>query len=212
MIQHAKIKGYKINEEGTWMKILVPNIDLSKEIVNKQISNLELRMDDNRTISIIQRKKAYALLGEISEYSGYPPEVAKEIMKWRYMALTGNDNISLSNCTMTEAREFISTIIDYCIEEGVHTKDNLLHHAEDIDRFLWKCLETRTCCICGRKNSDRHHTTGYRVGMGNNRNKIDNTGRKMICLCRTHHNEIHQDELKFMDKYHVYGIEYEEEL
>ena len=43
-----------------------------------------------------------------------------------------------------------------------------------------------------------------------NRNKISNTGRKMVCLCREHHNICHKDEVGFFKKYHIYGVYFED--
>ena len=50
---------------------------------------------------------------------------------------------------------------------------------------------TRTCCNCGRKPADIHHVDA--VGMGNNRKKINNSGRRFMALCRVCHTKIHTE-------------------
>ena len=58
-----------------------------------------------------ERKKAYATIRDIADYTGYPPEVCKELMKTEHIIRTGDEEFSLSNCSMDTAREFISTLM-----------------------------------------------------------------------------------------------------
>ena len=46
-------------------------------VEKRQITEAEVRLDDGRTISADQRKKIYATLRDISDYTGDPPEVTK---------------------------------------------------------------------------------------------------------------------------------------
>ncbi|MFQ9151616.1 MAG: putative HNHc nuclease [Blautia sp.] len=55
-------------------------------------------------ISIEQRKKAYATIRDISDYTGYLPEVQKEWLKYLHIANTGCRYFSLSDCSMDTAR------------------------------------------------------------------------------------------------------------
>lgn len=161
--------------------------------------------DDGRTITPEQRKKAHAILGEIADWSGHMPEYVKERMKYGYIESFGAEYFSLSDCSITTAREFINYLIDFCFYHNISTRDTMLNHTDDISHYLYSCIVNRKCCICNKK-AEIHHCEGSRVGMGFNRNHINNIGRKAIALCRKHHNEAHNDEQGFFEKYHVYGI------
>ncbi|AFS78473.1 hypothetical protein Curi_c14630 [Gottschalkia acidurici 9a] len=56
----------------------------------------------------------------------------------------------------------IITAIDYVIEEGVLLAELGSLRTDDIERFLYKCLITRTCCIKGRKGAEVHHVDKVR--------------------------------------------------
>ena len=91
---------------------------------------------DARTISPDQRRKAYALMGEIAAWSGSSPEEVKAAMKvdFRQRAFGGLQQglISLSDCTMTEARGFISMLIDFMLEMDVSSKVPLWDYNDDV--------------------------------------------------------------------------------
>lgn len=201
----SKLKGYFADDNGTWLKIYIPGVDLQEKILKKEIQHLEIRFDDGRHISNEQRKKIYATVKDICEYTGYLPEEQKEWLKYLHIARTGCDYFSLSNCSMDTAREYINTIIDYCLENGIQLQDSIINRTDDINHTLYKCIKTKTCCICGKK-ADIHHCEGSRIGMGGNRRRVDHKERYLIALCRIHHNKCHDDEFRFMKEHHVYGI------
>ena len=58
MHELAKITGIRPDIEGTEMKVFVPKRNLMNVIMDKRIHDVELRLDDGRTISNEQRKKA----------------------------------------------------------------------------------------------------------------------------------------------------------
>lgn len=193
-------------------------INLDTDILGK-ISRLntgtgvsaEVRLNDGRNITVEQRKKIYATLGDISKYLGYPPEELKMIMKYYFIAETGEEYFSLSNCSVTLARDFIDYLISFSIQWDIPLSEPGYLRAEDIDKYLYMCLKTRTCCISGKKHADIHHCLGSRVGAGYNRNKIDNRGRKLIALSREYHNMVHdKGEEEVFKTYGVYGIELDE--
>ena len=67
------------------------------------------------------------------------------------------------------------------------------------------CIKHRKCCLCGREG-EIHHVDA--IGMGNDRRKYDDSGSRIMCLCRTHHTEYHKiGREDFEKKYKVYGIE-----
>lgn len=62
--------------------------------------------------------------------------------------------------------------------------------------------------MCGRPG-EIHHVDA--IGMGRDRNRVDDRRMRKICLCREHHTEAHKiGQPTFMKKYHVHGIYYEE--
>lgn len=169
---------------------------------------------DARNISPDQRRKAYALMGEIAAWSGSSPEEVKAAMKvdFRQRAFGGLQQglISLADCTMTEARLFISMLIDFMLEMDVPSKVPLWDYNDDVGAYVYACLMHRKCAVCGRK-ADLHHVD--RVGMGRDRREICHIGMQALPLCRTHHEEAHQHgDARLMQKYHLEPIEIDQKI
>ena len=79
--------------------------------------------------------------------------------------------------------------------------EQLKEYFDDTERYVKACVRNRICVICG-KPGDIHHLDA--IGMGRNRNKIDDSGYRKICLCRVHHTEAHQVGWNtFTTKYHL---------
>lgn len=198
---------YKIKDNQA---IIVASVD-PYMIERQKITRCMVRYDDGRHITAEQRKKAYAIIGDIAEFTGNVPEWEKELQKYFYIERYGEEYFSLSDCTVTQARDFISFLIDFCFENDIGTRDTLLNNTDDINRYLYSCLANRKCAVCNGK-AEIHHCEGSRVGMGFNRRKIDNVGRYAIALCRKCHNRAHNDEKGFFEKNHIYGIRLDEYL
>ena len=200
----ADIKQYRENTTGTDLVISVSDMKLGDMIRRKGLRYAELRFDDGRHISVEQRKKAYATIRDIADWAGYLPEEMKEHLKYEHMIRTGDAYFSLSNCSMDTAREFINTILEFALENGVPLSEDALNRTDDIGRYLYYCIMHRKCAICGR-DGEIHHEDA--IGMGNNRNRIDDSSYRKICLCREHHTAAHQMGVKrFREMYKVYGI------
>lgn len=208
MYKTGRVAGYEIRGDTTEIRIIIPE-NLERFMKSKKTIQAGVFLEDGRSITPIQRKKIYATLRDISYHTGYPPEEAKEWMKYFYISRTGRSYFSLSDCSVDTARKFINILIDYCLEEGVPTKDRLTERTEDINYLLYKCITNKKCAICGR-NGEIHHWDA--IGMGNNRKTYDDSLNRKICLCRTHHTIAHsQGNKRFAENYHVYGIVYKEE-
>lgn len=122
-----------------------------------------------------------------------------------YISVMGGEYFSLSDCSVTTAKEYINCIIDFCLEYGVPIKnDTLINRTDDINTYLYICLKYRKCAVCGRP-ADVHHID--RVGIGRDRDKINHLGLKAIALCRKHHAEAHNRGQAFLDDNHIYGVE-----
>lgn len=212
MYKYGYIDKYKYEGDNTVLHVEIPEriVQLSKFSVDGKVP-IEIRVDDGRTITNEQRKKAYATINDIAVHTGHMPEFLKEYFKYKMIQNTGCDYFSLSDCTVTVAREYINTILDFCIEHGVILTDTLINRTDDIDRAIYKCIATKICCVSGLK-ADLHHCTGSKVGMGNNRKKISHSNRFFLPLNREYHDLVHvKGEQWFFNKYKVYGIQVSDE-
>lgn len=204
MITSAKITEY----DGEKL-IVIPAVPLEREILRKRIKQVELHLWDGRSISPEQRRKTYALIRDISEWSGHEPEYLKHYFKWNFCSIDGRENFSLSDVDMTTAKEFISYLIEFCFYNNVPTRDSMLNRTDDIGKYLYLCLEYRKCAICNER-AEVHHVD--RIGMGRDREHICHVGLEAIALCREHHDEAHRDEKKLFENNHIYGIKLDEYL
>lgn len=197
-------KGYISECDDKCITIIAP-FDNSLILAKRNITECEIRLDDGRRISADQRKKAYALMRDISTHTGHMPDEIKALAKYDFIAQTGSDYFSLSDCDMTTAREFINYLIDFCLMHDIGTMDNLLEISPDVSRYLYSCMTYKKCCVCGKK-AELHHAED-RVGTGRNRKEITHTGMRAQPLCRKHHTEAHTiGQITFNEKYHVYGL------
>ena len=193
MITSANIVSY----DG-YNLIVRPHERIGRELAQKQVHEIELRIVDGRTISAEQRRKIYAIIRDIAFWCGDNPEWIKEYFKFNFCGEFGIEYFSLSDCEKSVARDFIS-----------YLRDTLLNVTDDIGRYLYSCLENRKCAICNAPG-EVHHVD--RIGMGRDREQIVHIGLKAICLCRKHHDEAHRHEKELFDKYKIYGIELDEYL
>ena len=175
-------------------------------IKQQQCQEIQVGIDDGRSISPAQRRKAYATLRDIAEHTGYSPEEIKEIMKVEHMLrMKETEVISLADCSMTEAREFINTLMEYALKEGIILTESGLMRTDDIDTYLIQCVRYKRCCICGRP-ADIHHVDA--IGMGHDRRRVNDSRKRVAALCRRHHAIAHwKGWERFAASYHVYGIE-----
>lgn len=185
----------------------IPNISRA---CLRQYKDVEIILNDGRKISPEQRRKIYALIGEVAEYingmrtTGTIAET-KAMLKMEFM-LNRMEKMerklfSLSNCDVTIAREFINYIVEFIITNDIPTKVPLIEQCEDIQKYVYACLMNKKCAVCG-KHADLHHVD--RVGMGGNRETMNHLGLRCLPLCREHHTVLHStSEIDFMKKYHL---------
>ena len=167
---------------------------------------------DRRLISPEQQRKAWAILGEICVWAGYMPREKEDVnahLKQRFLLQQveeyQREAFSLSNCTMTRAREYIDFLIEFCLMNSVPTRFSLADYAEDIRRYVYACLVHKKCAVCGGP-AELHHVDA--IGMGYNRNEKPQLGNLVLPLCRDHHMEIHRiGRTNFMDLHHLEPIE-----
>ena len=159
-------------------------------------------------------EKAYALLGEISDYMGEMPEYTKRLFKLKFiheqMKGMADDVFSLGSCDVTLARDFITYLIDFIIAHEIPTKVPLSELCEDIQKFVYSCAIKKICCVCGKK-AELHHVDV--IGSRYDRDKPIHEGLRALPLCREHHTEAHNmTEQAFLKKYHLEPIVITKEL
>lgn len=155
-----------------------------------------------------QRKKIYAIFRDIENYTGETLEDVKEKTKQSFIKISEYDDFSLSNCSKELATDFIEYLIRLCFRMGVPLKDNPADGFEDIERYLALCLEEKRCAVCGAE-AEIHHWDA--IGIGIDRTSYDDSKHRKIALCREHHQMAHRiGRESFKEKYHVYGIIYQD--
>lgn len=205
------------------------------------ITEGRLILEDGRHISADQRRKVFALIGDITDWlvapgkgkrtraeyetlremhllytiehlDGYEDsEKVRRQLTTHYCEILDIAPFSLSNVDVTTARDFIDWLVELCVQHGIPCLDTLLNRCEDRSRYLYACVAHRRCAICGAK-ADIHHAHG-RIGMGGNRRNICHIGSKIQPLCRRHHSEAHNiGQDDFDNKYHLTHIEVDEEM
>lgn len=197
------ISGKIVGWERGYITIRAP-YDNAERFIRREYEEVEIGLKDGRRITPEQRRKAYALMGEISEWSGTEPEEIKEVLKYEFrkkiVRSLEKDLFSLSNCDVTTAKEFISYLIDFILRNDVQTHVPLMDLADDIDRYVYACLIHKKCAVCGMK-AELHHVD--QIGLGGDRTNVQHIGRRCLPLCRVHHDELHQRGASFMDHYHL---------
>lgn len=162
---------------------------------------------DARPLSDRQRKMCYALLREISDYTGQDVHSAKEYLKLRFLAddfgETADRIFSLSNAPMSLVCAFQRYLVRFIVEYDIPCRVPLLEYVDDVHDYIYACLIAKKCCITGRP-AELHHID--RVGMGRNRNDIIHEGMEVLPLCREMHQEAHtMSDREFFEKYHLPG-------
>ena len=206
-------------KDGTAViKAKIPNIE---QALRRGFLKVEIILWDGRRISPEQRRKCYALLGEIAEYTdgirtAEAVDEQKRLLKMEFMLkrmeATERRMFSLSDCDMSTAREFITYLIDFIIANDIPTRVPLIDNCDDIAAYMYACTMHRKCAVCG-KAADIHHCEGSRIGAGVDRTKVHQLGREVLPLCRVHHTELHaMPESEFIAKYHLQKIKLDEAL
>ena len=198
---------------GVLIRAAVPSLDRA---ILRDYKTCLCEFTDGRRISPEQRKKIYAIFRDISEYTGYTEVETKEVMKIQFimnqLESICKEMFSLSNCSMTMAREFLGFLIDFCLAHNIPTRVPLVTQCEDISRYIVACLFHKKCAVCG-KRADVHHLHGSRVGYGGLKwREKDQHGAKVIPLCREHHIKCHDGEEEFLARFHLEGVEFTREI
>ena len=164
-----------------------------------------IQMVDSRPLSEQQRKACYALLREISDFTGQGLDTTKEYMKLKFLSEDLNETadkiFSLSNAPMSLVCAFQRFLVHFILDWDIPTRFPLLKFVDDVQDYIYACLINKKCCVCG-KRADLHHVEA--VGMGRDRTQIIHESMEVLPLCREHHEEYHTvGHTDFEKKYHI---------
>lgn len=173
-------------------------------LTKRQYKDVLVQLIDARPLSDKQRRMCYALLREISNYSGESVDRTKQHLKIDFLANsfgeTADKIFSLSNAPMSLVAEFQRYLVRFILDWDIPCSFSLLEYVDDISDYIYGCLINKKCVVCG-KRADLHHVD--QVGMGRDRKEIIHEGLEVLPLCRIHHNEAHTiGKRSFFDKYH----------
>jgi hypothetical protein len=200
----ARIVGY--DERRGELLIRAPYDDWFT-MTKRQFKECLVQPIDSRPLSDKQRRMCYSLLRAISDETGMGLDPTKNYMKLKFLAEdleeTADKIFSLSNAPMSLVCAFQRFLIHFVLDWDIPCNFSLLEYADDVTDYIYHCLVTKKCCICG-KPADLHHVE--RVGMGRNRNEIIHEGMEALPLCREHHQEAHtMPDEEFFGRYHIPG-------
>ena len=169
---------------------------------------------DSRGITAEQRRKAWALMTEISVFQGQSKEETygeqQAAFTLKHLEILQDGLFHLSTATVSTARAFITMLVEIIIEYGIPTKEPLYGLCDDLERYTYACLMNKKCAVCGRK-TELHHVDA--VGMGRDRREINHVGMRALPLCREHHEEAHRiGNTAFLERYHLEPIAIDERI
>lgn len=201
------VEGIIVDVSDTGIVTIKCHYDDWYTLVKRKYRKCMVQMVDSRPLSDKQRRACYALIREISNWSGEGESRAKERLKIEFLAQelqdTADTIFSLSNAPMSLVCAFQRYLVRFILDWDVPCSFPLLDFVDDIQAYVHSCLINKKCCVCGRA-ADLHHVD--RVGMGRNRDEIIHEGMEAMPLCREHHNECHMmGQTSFNDKYHFDG-------
>lgn len=174
-------------------------------------TEVRLLWQDQDEITADQRKKIFAIVAEIAQWSAHDPEYVRKNLTADFLR-ANIERLQLSalslaisgNCDKGTASLFIDYLISFCLENAVPTSRPLQEYADDLERYTYSALLHRRCLICGKK-ADLHHCD--QVGMGYNRNTKPQLGALVMPLCRVHHSEWHTiGRTAFENRYHAVPV------
>lgn len=173
----------------------------------------DIRIRDPRSFSPEQRAFTFALMNDIYFFTGQPFESLKEMFYWKYQLLTGK-RISLADVsenTKDDIALLDNIILDFIFEWNIPFKHGYEILPMNRQYYFYKCVTTRTCCVCGKPDADIDH---FSKALGRrDRKSVDHSEYDFAALCREHHTEKHQIGLiSFKNKYHVEGIKLNQEM
>lgn len=200
----GRIVGY---DERTNDVLIRARYDDHFTLCKREYKTCLVQLVDSRPLSDKQRKACYALLREISNYTGMGTDPTKEWMKLKFisedLSETADKIFSLSNAPMSLVCAFQRFLVRFILDWDIPCSFPLLNFVDDVQDYIYACLIAKKCCITG-KSAQLHHID--RVGMGRDRDDILHEGMEALPLSSELHREAHtMSDQEFFDKYHLMG-------
>lgn len=184
-----------------------------RTLTKREYADCNVELIDSRSMSNKQRKAVYALLREIGKHTGQGLSSTKEAMKAKFaeeeLGEAGRE-FSLSDSPMSLIYAFQKYLVHFILDFDIPCDFPLLDFVDDVQDYVYACAVRRKCCICGRPAVIHHHE---RIGMGRDREEVEQFGMLIEPLCGIHHNECHtMPQGEFDEKYHIVPVTINEEL
>lgn len=183
---------------------------LTRYMIEGQRPTVGIIISDQRSFSVEQRRKWWALLGDFAEYTGYVNpkkqdlDEAAFVVKTEFVRETGGEWFSWSDkspMTMSEASKVLDFLIDYMIERDIPFATKTWDSIKDDYAVQMLALKKRMCVICMAPDAQVAHFNA--VGMGRNRNKLIASDFLYMSLCSKHHMEQHNVGIKTFMQMHI---------
>lgn len=207
-----EFQGYPVSIAGDEVTFRFSSKDEAEEFKNTYVlfkqTLVEIRVRDDREISVKQRNFIYALFKDISNWTGYDPEIIKQGFKFDFERLKDIDEISLSNVEKSVAASFLTYLLDFVADHNVPLSFRPLDalEPEDVAHWEYRAIIEGFDVLDGSRPVELAHGE-HAVGMGRDRDKISNIGNTVFSLSHTHHMELHKIGLNaFKAKYHINGV------
>ncbi|MGX7099457.1 putative HNHc nuclease [Globicatella sanguinis] len=206
----TEIRAEIVNLEGKFATIrLIDEIDEAVLEENahggRYFVYLEPLIKDTTTDD--QRKHWFALIKDISDYTG--EDSWKVILKMKYLYMMTYDtkkepSLARNKMKRDDVTKLLQLVIDYCLSNDIPLRKNYLPLMEQ--KQLFAMTMKRICWITHKPNAELCHFE-QTVGMGRNRNSIDHTRSKFMTLSHELHMEQHRiGEQSFCEKYNIQPI------
>ncbi|WP_051910484.1 putative HNHc nuclease [Carnobacterium pleistocenium] len=201
----GKLESYS----GNKMIIDIPDgFDMNEIVRKSEQGELVVDFYEKDTITNLQRKHYWALVGDIEEYTGYTKDVIDSFLRVEFMKLISLEeypSLKRNQMKKTVASELLEYVIDLCITNGIPFRKQQFYLTINTSKMLYALTLKRLCWVCGKPNSEIMHVET--VGSGRDRKKIDHSKHHFMCGCWKHHQEQHAIGIDtYMTKYHFKPI------
>lgn len=213
------VGGQIVKVDPSGLTVHIP-YDNWERYITRQYEGVRVELIDERARTLDQMRKAWAIMSDMAVYISGDRRAAKEDV-YKPMcadfALKAQETLQsklfhLSDASITEAKDFISFLLDTCLEMDIPLSQPAALLTDDIQHYVYQCTIHRKCAVCGKK-ADIHHCEGSTVGMGRNRKTMIHLGLELMPLCREHHSECHNiGQESFNEKYHLEGVVADEKI
>jgi len=146
------------------------------------LTDLPKQIEIMNQITPDQRKKIYAIIKDIAEYSGEDTESQKQTMKLAYCGVREIEIFSLSDCKAEVAGDFINWLIEFCFEHDVPLSENPTTGNSDIEAIIRMCIKKQKCCVCSEAGKAYSMKDGKQIPLCDiHKTKMVNDGKDKFC-------------------------------